>query len=374
MKLFGNSKGSRHNGSVRKSGALVKAVIIILVLAAALAAAGLAYYKTAVKPPDVTQSSKKAQREQEQPDGKEHPDSSNISEQTGDSEESTDRTGEKYTFLLLVLDKESNNTDGIMACTFDTADYSLEVVSIPRDTMVNVSWGTKKANTLYSSGGIDNLKENFADILGYEVDFYVIMNFNTIESIVDAVGGVEFDVPQDMKYSDPYQDLYIDISEGKQVLSGEDAVKLMRFRKYVQADIKRIEVTQDFLKAMAGQVVQNADSIPIATIADIIVNDVKTDLSYGNIIWFAKELFKLDMENVGFYTLPGDYGDGVYQKGTWESYVSIYVDEWLQMVNEHLNPFPYDITIDDVDILTRNENGSLYATSCTRKGNASWGA
>lgn len=82
----------------------------------------------------------------------------------------------------------------------------------------------------------------------------------------------------------------------------------------------------------------------------------------------------MDVENVGFYTLPGNYGDYVYHSGNWYSYVSIYVDEWLEMINEHLNPFDYDITINDVDILTRNANGSIYATSGTRKGSASWGS
>lgn len=371
MKIFGNKKSSKHTAP-KKTGVLIKVIVIILVLAAALAAAGFAYWKTAVKPPEVTQSSNRTQKEQEQSADKAPAESEDTKEpeQTDYSDESTERTGAKYTFLVLVSDKAGSNTDGIMACTFDTTDYSMEVVSIPRDTMVNVSWTMKKANTLYHSGGLENLKANFADILGYEVDFYVIMNFSTIEALVDAIGGVEFDVPQNMKYSDPEQDLYINLSAGKQTLSGENAVKLMRFRKYAQADIKRIEVTQDFLKAMAGQMIQNADSIPVTTLADIIINDVETDLTYGNIIWFAKELFKMDMENVGFYTLPGNYGD--YVDGT--SYVSIYVDEWLEMINEHLNPFDYDITINDVDILTRNANGSIYATSGTRKGSASWGS
>ena len=281
------------------------------------------------------------------------------------------RTGQKYTFLAVGMDDGNGNTDTIMVATFDTEDYSLNVVSIPRDTLVNVSWNTKKVNSIYANRGIDGLKTGIADLVGYEVDFYGIIDLDAFVKLVDAIGGVDYYIPQDMKYSDPAQDLYIDFKEGMAHLNGEDAVKIMRFRSgYANADIGRIGTQQDFLMTVAEQLLSNVDAVPITTLADVFISDVKTDLSYGEIIWFAKELLKMDVENITFHTLPANYGDSVNRL----SYVTIYVDEWLEMINEYLNPFDEDIQLSNLNILTRDPNtGRIYSTSGVYAGNSSWG-
>ncbi|MGX8699541.1 MAG: hypothetical protein ACSW8F_06385, partial [bacterium] len=107
--------------------------------------------------------------------------------------------------------------------------------------------------------------------------------------------------------------------------------------------------------------------------ADIVLNDVETDMDYNTILWFAREMMKLSAENVTFQTLPGNYGDYVVQGGSEVSYVTIYVNKWLEMVNTYLNPFDEPITKGEVDILTRDGAGKLYATSGAKRGSADWG-
>ena len=377
MKLFGSNSRSRHSrggsgsgyGSTgaqragknkrhRKGSKKTRVLIIFLAVILALAIAAVAYWFIAVKPPDVVQEMNNNGQQED-------------AEETTDVNQPAGRTGQKYTFLAVGMDDGNGNTDTIMVATFDTEDYSLNVVSIPRDTLVNVSWNTKKVNSIYANSGIDGLIDGIADLVGYEVDFYGIIDLDAFVKLIDAIGGVDYYVPQDMKYSDPAQDLYIDFTEGMTHLNGEDAVKIMRFRSgYANADIGRIGTQQDFLMTVAEQLLANVDAVPITTLADVFISDVETDLTYGEIIWFARELLKMDVENITFHTLPANYGDSVNRL----SYVTIYVDEWLEMINEYLNPFDQDITLSNLNILTRDPNtGRIYSTSGVYAGNSSWG-
>ena len=118
-----------------------------------------------------------------------------------------------YTFLVVGLDKVGYNTDTMMIGRMDTKTHEINVVSIPRDTMVNVSWSVKKVNTLYAAGinnggnGIDRLMDGLKDILGFQIDCYAVVDLNAFVQLVDAIGGVDYNVPVDMNYDDPSQDL-----------------------------------------------------------------------------------------------------------------------------------------------------------------------
>lgn len=357
----------------KKLGTAPKVILIVFMVICLLAVIFAVVYKFWVKPPDVS------------PD--KHPVDENVDsgeEPSGDLEQpdeidnntAGEAKREKYTFLVVGTDKVSGGTDTMMVATFDAVNYTLNVVSIPRDTMVNVEYSSnKKINALYNRGGVEELKAGVASILGFEVDFYVAVDLNAFVKLVDAIGGVEFYVPKNMNYDDDVQNLHIHVNKGLQLLDGETALEVMRFRKgYSNADIGRINTQQDFLMTAAEQLLSNVDEIPISTLATIISEDVDTDLSYGNIIWFAKEAIKMDLENIKFNIMPGNYGDSVWLGKGYASYVTIYVDEWLEMVNEFINPFDEEITVEDVDILTRNASGKLYATSGVKKGNENWGS
>jgi len=280
-------------------------------------------------------------------------------------------TGEKYSFVILGSDDGNGNTDTIMIATFDTKDYKLDVVSIPRDTMVNVSWSVKKANTLLAYNGTDGIIESMADLIGFNVNAYIIVDLEAFKILIDEIGGVYYDVPIDMYYNDPAQDLYIDISAGPQTLTGDQALGVVRFRSgYNNADIGRIGTQQEFMKAAAQQIIEKKDSINLTTLISVFINHVDTGLTAGNLIWLAKEFYKVDSENINFHVLPGDYDDDVYGS----SYVSIYVPEWLEMINSYINPLDRDIVESDLDILTRDDNGNLYSTSGVYAGNSSWGS
>ena len=278
-----------------------------------------------------------------------------------------------YTFLVVGLDQVSNSTDTIMVGRIDTETHKIDVVSIPRDTMVNVSWGTKRVNTYYSSdlvsggNGIDGLMKGIRDLVGFDIDCYAVVDLEAFVELVDAIGGVDYDVPIDMYYYDPSQGLNISIPAGMQHLDGETAVKVVRFRSgYATADIGRIGTQQDFLMSVASQMLTLGNIPNLPTFIDIFEKYVTTNLSAANISFFARQFLMCKSEDINFHTAPGNGGDSV--KGN--SYYALYVDEWLEMVNECLNPYDQPVTTANVNILTHSYSSGFYSTTGVIAGGA----
>ena len=271
-----------------------------------------------------------------------------------------------YTFLVVGLDQVSNSTDTMMVGRIDTENHTIDVVSLPRDTLVNVSWSVKKINTLYSAdintggNGIDGLLDGLKDILGFRIDCYAVVDLTAFVELVDAIGGVDYNVPVNMNYYDPTQDLYINIPAGEQHLDGEEALKVVRFRSgYASADIGRIGTQQDFLKSAASQMLTLGNIPNLPTFIDIFEEYVVTNMSASNLAFFARQFLLCKSEDINFHTLPGNYGDSI--KGL--SYVSINISEWLEMVNTYLNPYDQDVTEANVNILTHSSSTGFYSTT-----------
>ena len=220
-------------------------------------------------------------------------------------------------------------------------------------------------------GDIDGLIDAIKDITGFTVDNYMIVDLEAFVALVDAIDGVEFDIPIDMNYDDPVQDLHIHFSAGTTYLYGEDAVKVVRFRQnndgtgYPRADIDRIATQQAFLKTVMEKCLKLDSLITnIDDYANIFMTYVDTDLTLGNLVWYGQQVLGIGLENINFHTLPENYNDSI--RGG--SYCSILIDEWLELLNSSFNPFDEPITESNLNILTRDEDGNLYSTTGTIAG------
>lgn len=269
-----------------------------------------------------------------------------------------------YTMLVVGQDVAGMNTDTIMVGMFDTEAGKLNIISIPRDLLVNVSWSVKKVNSIYGmSGTEEGLVEGISDILGYKVDNYAVVNVYAVEQIIDAIGGVYFDVPMNMSWGDPTIGRSYSIPAGEQWLDGYNSMGVIRFRRntdgsgYPTGDIGRVETQQKFAMALAKQMLKLGNIPNLSKIIDIVVENLKTDLSASNIAFFAQEFLKLDSEDINFYTVPYE---PVYIKGG--SYVSLQVQPWLEMLNDNFNPYYETITEKNLDVLTFS-GGSFFATT-----------
>lgn len=263
-----------------------------------------------------------------------------------------ERTEGRYSVLVVGTDKAGLNTDTILVASLDSKNNSASVMSIPRDTMSNVTRNVKKINAAYASGAkdgvgnIDNLKKEVSYLMGFPVDNYVIIDLSAFEELIDALGGVTIDVPRNMDYDDPYQDLHIHIEKGVQTLNGEEAIGFVRYRKgYAEGDLGRVKAQQLFIQALAEQVATPATVTKLPQLTDIILDNMRTDLTYGELVWFVKEAVSIDMStNLHMFTLPG-VAETVKPDGSYQalSYYLPYEDEILEIVNEYFNPYSTDL-------------------------------
>jgi hypothetical protein len=211
--------------------------------------------------------------------------------------------------------------------------------------------------------------EAVGDIFGAPMDGYIMVGLNGFVQLVDTIGGVDFYVPYYMNYDDPTQDLHIHFNEGMQHLDGYNAVKVVRWRQNNDGtnygDLVRIQTQQAFLTTVAKKCLSLSNlASNLSEYVKIFETYVRTDLTNGNLIWFGQQFLSLGMENIHFYTIPSNATDTI--KG-W-AYGTILVDEWLEMLNAHFNVYNLPLAEEDVDIISRDEEGNLYATSGVIKG------
>ena len=283
------------------------------------------------------------------------------------------RKDDVYTFLLLGKDTGGGgNTDTMILVSYDVPNGTVDCLSVPRDTMINVTWSIKKINAVFASKrGIEGLKEEVGHLTGIVPDFYVAVEWEAIGKIVEALGGVEFDVPYDMNYDDPAQNLHIHQKKGLRKLSGDDAMQVIRWRqnnpgsngkRFGIGDDGRQKIQQDFLKAVAKQCLQIGNWTKISQFAQIFFENVETDIKLENMLWFAQKAMGVDLDNVTFHSMPGNLSGSIYNH---QSYVFADPAGMVELINEHFNPYSRDITEADLQIMYKTKSGGLGVTNGT---------
>lgn len=340
-----------------------KGALGIVLALAVLIGLGVGIYKTVVRPPQKTEPVVETQPEAEETKEPEiklptikHV-VTKVDEDTGEEIEeemelpASHRAG-VYNILICGTDDDGYRTDTIIVAHLDEETHDVALMSVPRDTVVLTgNGGIMKINSVYAGGGADGmarLSKRLGAMLGFELDGYVLVNLEAFRETVDLVGGVEFDVPQDMYYQDPTQNLHIDLKAGKQLLDGEKAMELVRFRKgYASQDIQRTKVQQEFLRALAKKVLSVSSLTKLKEFADVFSTYVTTDLTVGNMLYFAKALMQCDFDAMKTYTLEGE---GAMINGG--SYYPLYAGKLVQVVNESFNPYDAPVTLDTVNVIT----------------------
>lgn len=238
----------------------------------------------------------------------------------GDTEDKT--AGEPpVNLLILGLDEEEERSDVVVLLNYSPETGGLNILSIARDTRVRSKGRTVKINALVSMGGESLVAREVEELTGLPVHYYLTMNFKGFRKMVDALGGVEIDVPFNMNYDDPSQNLHIHLRKGRQVLNGKKAEQYVRYRKgnyegqgYNDGDIGRIKAQQDFIKALLEQKLKVKYILKLDEIFSILKENMKTNIEIGDVRRYARGLTELGAEDVNTYTLPGD---SAYIGKTW---------------------------------------------------------
>ena len=259
-----------------------------------------------------------------------------------------ERKGGFYTILVSGVDDDNGGSDTNILMAVDTVNGYVYGASIPRDSKAIIGGKAHKINYAYNKGGTELLASTVSEQLGIPVDYTVCVNLQGFTALVDAIGGVDFEVPINMDYDDPIQGLGIHFKKGMQHLSGADALRVVRFRHnndgtgYGSEDLGRMQTQQKFLKAVAKKMFsfENLMSNP-RKYAEIFGQYVDTDLSVTDLAWFGMQVLGMGVDKIDFSTLPNEW-----------KYPYIYLDpdETLALVNTYLNPYVEDRTAEDLNL------------------------
>ena len=371
----------RRSGLTRGQKGLIAAAAVL-----AVALAGVLAWQSLFVRPDLNTGKTEPQETEEPTDPVEEIDWGEGTRPRSDGER---KSQDYYTVLILGRDTGGGgNTDTMLLASYDVTNQKATVMSIPRDTMVNVSWDIKKINSVYNTygggdRGIQALYKEISQLVGFEPDYQVIVEWEAVGEIVDAMGGVWFDVPRNMNYDDPLQNLHIHQEKGYRLLTGEDAMEVLRYRHdnrkngvtlgYPEGDVGRIKTQQAFLKAMVEQLLKVENVPKVRQFIQVFQDNVETNLTFQNILWFAQAAFLggLKAENVEFVTMPGNSSAYAYSasisKANGEyseaSYVTPYPNELLELVNTKLSPYAEVFTRSDLDMMTVNSDGSVSSST-----------
>lgn len=221
--------------------------------------------------------------------------------------------------LGVSTDLDSHLTDTIMLCGYNPKTNQAMMLSIPRDTFIgknkNRAKGNDKINALYAKG-VDKTVEAVEELTGIDIDYYAVINNDLLIKMVDVVGGVQFEVPIDMDYDDPTQDLHIHLKKGMQTIDGEKAEQLLRFRhnndgssypyEYGDNDYGRMRTQREFMKATMSQAIQPSNMLKYKDLVNAVMDNLETDMNIDDILPYVPYTLDLDFDNVRTEQLPGE--------------------------------------------------------------------
>ena len=267
------------------------------------------------------------------------------------------RRDDVYNIFLAATDKDGYRTDTMMVMCYDIPNQKVGVISIPRDTLVARESGNP--HLVYGSGGIEQRIKDVSDMLGIPIDGYIKVDINGFIALVDYLGGVEIEVPLDMNYDDPAQDLHIHYTKETHQVDGQGAMEIARYRhdnadspnyntNQWYTDIQRNAMQQQILVKLAQKVLSWGNLTKINGFVEIFNEYVETDLTVDNMLYFASKAIDLDPSTgVETATLEGN-GFGMY-RGYRYCY-ELDEESTVETVNRLINPYTRDLTLEDMNL------------------------
>ena len=238
-------------------------------------------------------------------------------------------------FLLLGCDRSTKLTDSILLVSVNETQKCVSILQIPRDTYAEYTdRDYKKLNGGMQARGERGIKTFLSEALGVPIQYFLVLKLDFFRKLVDAIGGVEVEILQDMVYSDPSQDLEIMLPKGKMRLGGKEAEQFVRYRSgYVNADLGRLDAQKVFLRAFAKQCKSLSPGV-ILRILGLALTGVSTDVGAVDAVRVLKTLLTCDPDTVPMATLTGQAVQG--KSGAW--YYVLNRSGACRMLNEFAFP------------------------------------
>ena len=284
----------------------------------------------------------------------------------------------KVLILGVSTDTDAELTDTIMIASYNPNTQKANLLSIPRDTFTwknpKKAVASQKINSLYNINKTpDKTLAAVNELTGLDIKYYVIVKTEALIKLVDAIGGVKFNVPMRMKYTDTSQNLVIDLEEGEQLIDGNKAEQLLRFRhndyqkgvgmtsypsEYGDNDFGRMRTQRDFIIATLKQTLKQSNIFKIGQILEIANENVDTNLELSFVKDYIPYAVELDTENITSATLPGTTPDVSTTNG-----VSVFVADKKASKELIQSMFYADVTEENEDNTISNNTTSISTTT-----------
>lgn len=221
------------------------------------------------------------------------------------------KQGHSFNIMLMGVDRRADDvgrSDTLMVLTYNPNEQKASLLSLPRDTRVHIEKNDyDKINHAYAYGGHELTKKTVESFLNVPINYYVLIDIQAFEKIIDAVGGVDIDVEKRMYYEDPWDDdggLYIDLQPGMQHMDGKTAITYVRYRDE-EGDIGRIKRQQNFMKAVMDKLVSPTIIPKLPSIVSAVSDSVETDMSVSEILSFIGTLQEAKNNGLKSDMIPG---------------------------------------------------------------------
>ncbi|USG67146.1 LCP family protein [Brevibacillus ruminantium] len=214
------------------------------------------------------------------------------------------------TFLLLGVDRESNSpdrgrTDVILLVIYNQGSGKITLLSLPRDTYVEIAGKGKKDKVNHAYGyGVETTIATVENFMGVPVDHYVLANFDGFQKVIDLLGGITLDV-------DEHAALELELPAGERHLSGEQALTFARFRGDREGDFGRNARHQQVIKALVEQTRSLRSPGKIKEILSVVGDDLRTDVALTEMISLATSLNEwpeMTVEQLRYTGRPARFG------------------------------------------------------------------
>ena len=264
------------------------------------------------------------------------------------------------------MGESTGMSDTIIVCSYDPKTQEASMLSIPRDTFIGENKKKAKVgdkiNSLYKGGETpQETMEAVNRLTGLNIEKYILIDTESLVELVDTIGGIEFNVPINMKYDDYSQDLHINLKAGVQKLNGDQVEQLVRFRhnsngstysyEYGMEDFGRMRTQREVIIAVAKQTIQFKNITEVGKIVDIAQKYVKTNLDFKLLKDYIPYAVNMNMENIKAEQLPGvpDYLNGI-------AFFLPDEEETVNIVNELFLGIPEEETQNETELNNVVEN------------------
>lgn len=275
---------------------------------------------------------------------------------------------EEPMLTCLFMGRNAHLTDFMMLAQYNPNTREISLMSIPRDTYVGTSSVDGKINSIYMYKYPEKVVKAVETITGVDIQHYLIFDAKILRNIVNEMGGVTVEVPFDMNYDDPDQNLYIHLKKGVQKLTGAQAEQFVRFRKnnngggYANGDVGRIATQQKFIKAMISEILKVENIGKVGNLVKIALNGTDTDITLDVIQQYLDDVVTFKKDRVRIETLPGvgKYGKG--PDGLTRSFFYHDAEKTKEIVKEL-----FFTSIDDMGSGDSNTSGDTVQNEMTAK-------